>query len=136
MSDGYEALLDSVYESMPKRTESGERFETPVAKTFIQGSKTIVENFDFLCQKLRRTPRQLSKYLFNELAAPGEVTGRTLTLQGKVNNRLVNEKLAVYVKQCVMCSECNRPDTRIEEQGRGVSLLVCEACGARKPLRI
>ncbi len=132
----YEALLDSAFEKIPERSGSSERFEAPVAKSFVQGNKTMVDNFDFVCQRLRREPKQIAKYLFNELGVPGSIGGKTLVLQGKFHNRIINEKLQAYVKHCVFCSECNRPDTRVEEQGRGVLLLVCEACGARKPLRI
>ena len=128
--------MDSAFEKVPDRSDSSERFEVPVVKSFIQGSKTMVDNFDFVCQKLRREPKQIAKYLFNELGVPGSIGGKTLVLQGKFNNRVINEKLQAYVKHCVFCSECNRPDTKVVEQGRGVLLLVCEACGARKPLRI
>jgi len=133
---GYEALLDEAYAALPKRKELGERFEVPVAQILIQGNKTIIKNFDFICQRLRRTPRQFSKFLFNELAVPGSIAGKKLVLQGKFGERLVNDKINSYVDQCVVCNECKRPDTRLEEQSRGVTILVCEACGARKPVRV
>lgn len=134
--ESYEQLLDGAYAALPERKSTGERFEMPRATVFIQGSKTIIKNFDFVCQRLRRTPRQLSKYLFNELAVPGSLAGKELVLQGKFNEYRVNDMILAYFNACVVCSECKRPDTRLEEQGRGVTLLVCEACGARKPVRV
>ncbi|HIH71333.1 MAG TPA: translation initiation factor IF-2 subunit beta, partial [Methanothermobacter thermautotrophicus] len=47
---------------------------------------------------------------------------------------LINERIEDYVNKFVICHECNRPDTRIIREGR-ISLLKCEACGAKAPLK-
>ena len=132
----YDNLLDDLYANLPKNKVSGERFEIPSANTLVQGNKTIIKNFDFICQRLRREARIFTKYLSRELAVPGNIAGKELILQGKFSNRAINEKINAYCKAQVLCSECGKPDTHLENQGRNVYVLVCEACGARRPVRI
>ncbi|VVC03728.1 Translation initiation factor 2 subunit beta [Candidatus Bilamarchaeum dharawalense] len=135
-SDGtYEQLLDSMYTKLPKTTASGERFEMPKFEFFTEGNKTILKNFKAVIEKIRRDPAFLSKYLSKELAVPVEVQGDRLILQRKLTGDIVNRKLEEFVNKFVMCKECNRPDTHIEDLGHRVRNLICEACGARKAIR-
>jgi len=131
----YDSLLDRVRAKLPEKTSSGERFEIPVFESFTQGTKTVIKNFGDVCSKLRRKPDELVKYLFKELATPGVIQGGQLVLQAKVFPRLIQEKLVTYVETHVMCKECGKPDTHIDSINRNVSMLVCEACGARRPVR-
>ncbi|MFH0835315.1 MAG: translation initiation factor IF-2 subunit beta [Candidatus Micrarchaeota archaeon] len=135
MAEEYEKLLDKLYSNLPTKRTSGERFEIPVADCFLQGSKTIIRNYGDICSRLRRTPEELSKYLFKELATPGVISGQQLILHSKVNPRLVNEKLTSYCEIYVICRECGKPDTHLDAVDRNVRMLVCEACGAKKPVR-
>lgn len=129
----YESLLDRLKQAIPDKTSSGERFVIPLVESFYQGNKTVLKNFDFICQKLRRKPEELMKYLFKELATPGVASGKELILQAKVNSRLINEKITDYVNAMVLCRECGKPDTHFDvREGRRV--LVCEACGAKRPV--
>ncbi|MFH1750179.1 MAG: translation initiation factor IF-2 subunit beta [Candidatus Micrarchaeota archaeon] len=127
----YEKMLDSVLTSLPKKKESGERFEIPTADATMQGTKTFIKNFDAICSKIRRSPGEVSKFLFRELAIPGKRDQAGLLLHGKISLRLINEKIALYTQTHVLCKECKKPDTHIEHHGRGPKILICEACGAR-----
>ncbi|MFH0712967.1 MAG: translation initiation factor IF-2 subunit beta [Candidatus Micrarchaeota archaeon] len=138
MEYNYDALLDNIYAKLPKKNlNSGERFECPLVETILQGNKTIVKNFDAACAKLRRTPVEVGKYLSKELAVPSESQqGGRLLLHGKFRDRQVNEKIADYCKTHVLCSQCSKPDTHIEDTGdRYVKVLKCEACGAVNNVR-
>lgn len=131
----YEQLLDNVYANVKARG-TGERFECPLVDVLVQGSKTFIRNFDSVCAKLRRTPAEVSKYLFRELAVPGELQGGRLMLHSKFSPRQVNEKVQEYCTNYVICRECGKPDTNIQSSDdRGVRVLVCEACGAKHPIR-
>ncbi|NYZ78108.1 translation initiation factor IF-2 subunit beta [Candidatus Micrarchaeota archaeon] len=135
----YEKLLENAYSGIPARKAgagTGERFEAPVADVFMQGNKTFIRNYGFICSRLRRKPEELAKYLSKELAAPAliESNGEQLALQTKLSGRIINEKLAFYIQNAVLCGECGKPDTHIDLI-RGVRVLICEACGARKPIR-
>jgi translation initiation factor 2 subunit 2 len=137
MQQDYEKLLEKAYSSIPaSKMAGGERFEAPVADAFIQGNKTIIRNYGFICSRLRRKPEEIAKYLSKELAAPAvtESNGEQLVLQTKLSNRIINEKLSFYIQNAVLCNECGKPDTHIDLI-QGVRVLICEACGARKPIR-
>lgn len=129
-------MLDELYAKLPKRAVRNERFEVPLADVLIVGTKTVVKNFEQMCAYLRRSPHDVAKYLFKELAVPGVIEGPRLVLQGRISPRGVNERIAAYVKAAVFCKECGKPDTNIVGSDRSVRMLHCEACGARSPIRV
>ena len=131
----YEKLLEKAYSKLPDKSSTGERFEMPAFETFMQGNKTIVKNFGNVVEKIRRDPEFLIKYLSKELAVPITLQGDKITLHGKFYDRVLNEKLTNFVNAFVICKECKRPDTKIVGAERGVRFLVCEACGARAPVK-
>lgn len=131
----YEKLLEKAYSSLPQKTASSERFEVPSIESFIQGNKTIIKNFDLILQKIRRPVNIVSKYFSRELAVPVSYESGRLILHGKFYERILKEKLNAFVESTVICKECKRPDTKILEID-GVKTLVCEACGARSPVKI
>ena len=130
----YDELLKRAYENLPKKTLEHERFEVPQADVLIQGNKTVIRNFTSICEKLNRDPKHLSKYLFKELATSGLIEGQRLILNSKFAEKTINSKINEYVKDFVLCKQCNRPDTKIVEYERGIFMMVCEACGARSPV--
>jgi translation initiation factor 2 subunit 2 len=130
----YEKLLNKVYEKLPKKVEEKKRFEVPVAICERQGSKTVIKNFSDILSTLRRDAAHFSKYLFKELAAPGNVQGNTLVLQRKLYSEMLKKKIEDYVKEFVYCKECREPDTKLKKEGR-VFILRCDACGAKYPVR-
>ncbi len=131
----YEKLLEQAYSALPQKVLQAERFEPPSAEVFMQGNKTIIKNFDVILEKLRRKPEMLVKYLSRELAIPATLEGGKLILHGKFYEKKVNEKLQAFISSYVICKECKRPDTRIVEEHHGLHTLVCEACGARSPVK-
>jgi translation initiation factor 2 subunit 2 len=134
--EAYAQLLDNIYKKLPEKAKgTGERFEMPRFEFFTEGNKTIVKNYKLVTDKIRRDPAFLSKYLSKELAVPVEMAGDRLILQRKLTGDIVNRKLEEFISKYVICKECNRPDTHIEELGHRVKELVCEACGARKAIR-
>jgi len=130
----YEKLLESALEKMPKKLHEKERFEVPEALTEIQGNKTLIRNFADISTTLRREPVHLAKYLFKELASPGNIQGSALILQRKLTTELIQEKIASYVKNFVYCKVCGEPDTKFVKEGR-LTFIQCDACGGRSPYK-
>jgi len=131
----YDSLLDKAYEELPEQTGTGERFEIPALETFMEGNKTIVKNFNPVLQKIRRKPEHLIKFFNAEFAVPATVEGDRLVLHRKLRAELINKKFVDYVKNYVICSQCGKPDTHIEDSGHRSKMLVCEACGARAAVK-
>lgn len=133
--EDYEKLLARARAALPEKTSAFERFETPAIESLVQGSKTIIRNFDAILQKIRRPAPMLEKYFSRELAVPATVQGGKLVLNGKFYERNLKDKLQAFVDAAVICKECKRPDTKITEKD-GIKTMVCEACGARSPVKI
>lgn len=130
----YEKLLESAIEKMPKREHGKDRFQIPTVETEIQGNKTLIKNFADIATTLRRDSIHLAKYLFKELATPGNIQGSTLILQRKLTTSFIQEKIESYVKEFVYCKVCGEPDTKFVKEGR-ITIIQCDACGARSPYR-
>lgn len=130
----YEELLKKAMERLPKNVEKRERFEVPKVVCEVSGSKTVLRNFGEILAVLRRDPSHLAKYLSKELATAGSVQGNLLTFQGKISREILQRKTDDYVKEFVYCKECGKPDTKLVKEDR-IYFLVCEACGARHPVR-
>jgi len=126
----YEQLLEKAYKEV-KPVETGERFEIPKVKGHVEGMKTIIINFSQICDILRRDKMHVAKYLFKELATPGIIENERLILNRKLTSVKINEKIAQYAKEFVICSECKKPDTELIKENR-LLFMHCLACGAKK----
>jgi translation initiation factor 2 subunit 2 len=128
----YESMLTDLYKKMPEKTLSKERFELPLVNSMIQGSKTIVHNFDKILKAIRRDEDSILKYLTKELATAATMSEGKLILKGKFTSEQLQRVIADYTNRNVLCKECKRPDTKVVEN-KGVKMLKCEACGAVSP---
>jgi translation initiation factor 2 subunit 2 len=131
-NESYLELLRRAKSALPE-SKTVERWEIPQAIVQVSGKRTSVRNFLEIARALRRDPQHIAKWLFKELAVPGNV-GEMLELQGKFTTLQINRKLEDYAKEFVFCSECSKPDTQLIRQER-LWFLKCEACGAKRPVR-
>jgi translation initiation factor 2 subunit 2 len=131
----YEEMLDIAYKNVPASLSSGERFEIPKLEAFSEGNKTIVRNFGSCVDILRRKREEVMKYLSKELAVPVSMDGDRMILQRKFFGDLINKKFEDYANSYVICKQCGKPDTHVEELGHGLKNIVCEACGATNPAK-
>ncbi|MEW6592786.1 MAG: translation initiation factor IF-2 subunit beta [Candidatus Hadarchaeota archaeon] len=134
MAEGYEELLDKAISQVPKVVMEKDRFQIPEAEIVTAGNRTTVKNIKAIASALNRDVSHLSKYLLRELGAAGEAGESQLTVQGKFSKAAVDERIRRYAEEFVICRECGKPDTRIEQRGR-FQVLRCGACGARNPVR-
>jgi translation initiation factor 2 subunit 2 len=130
----YERLLDRARSVVPEKLFAKDRFNVPPVSTFTEGNKTFILNFKEVCDTLNRDPSQIMKYLLRELATSGLVQGNRAIFQGKFSDSTLNELVKRYTKDYVTCPLCGQPDTVLKKEAR-VTILVCEACGARNPVR-
>jgi len=133
--DDYLSLLGRAKEKLPETIEKHERFTVPEPDVFQEGKTTVVRNFGAIIDALRREPEHLLHYLLRELGAPGYIEGQRLVLKAKIAPTQISDRIMGYTDTFVLCSECGRPDTHINKEGR-VLVLECEACGAHRPVRV
>jgi translation initiation factor 2 subunit 2 len=127
-------MLEEATKKIPTGATKESRLEIPAPNVTIQGNRTFITNFIDIANVIRRNPKHLAKFLFRELAKPGHLDNSRLIFQGKVTTSLTQSKIDNYIKEFVVCKECNRPDTHFEKEGR-IRFIKCEACGAKYVLR-
>ena len=132
--EDYEELLEKAYKSVNLVKTNGERFEIPKVIGQIAGKSTIITNISSISDYLRRPIEQLVKFLQKELAVAGKLENDRLILNSKVNSVKVNEKIALYSKEFVLCPVCKKPDTEIIIE-KDVKFKHCLACGAKSPIK-
>ncbi|MCJ7607492.1 MAG: translation initiation factor IF-2 subunit beta [Thermoplasmata archaeon] len=131
----YESLLDRAKKGLPQTLEAHDRFQVPEPDVLIEGKTTVIRNFVAIADALRREPDHLLGFLLRELGTAGTMEGQRVVFKGKVAGTQIADRVKNYVDEYVLCSECKRPDTKIEKDGR-VQILTCETCGAHRPVHV
>jgi translation initiation factor 2 subunit 2 len=134
MTPSYEDLLKKAYTNITEPTEFEDRFNVPVARVFIEGKTTVLENFAEIADTLRRDPDHLMKHLLGELGTAGKIEGNRAIFSGKFEQEQIASIIKGYVDDYVICSECGKPDTRLVKDAR-ILMLRCDACGGHRPVR-
>lgn len=127
-------MLKKAREEMPESVFIKERFEIPNVLGHIQGNKTVISNFVQISNTLQRPTEHLLKYILKELATPGGIKNKSLIIGAKIAASKINEKIRQYANEYVLCSECGKPDTKIEKEGN-VNFIRCQACGAKHKVK-
>jgi translation initiation factor 2 subunit 2 len=130
----YKQMLEEAFEKLPKEIKLDVRLEIPKPEVVVSGSQTFINNFVDIANVIRRKPEHMLKFLSKELASPAHIEGNRAVFQGKLFSSLIEKKLEAYCKEFLYCPECKKPDTQIIKQDRA-TLLKCEACGAKTPVR-
>lgn len=131
----YKRLLDKAFSNLPHLEEDRQDFVIPTVDSIIQGNKTIIRNISFIADRGRRTKEEIARYLEKELGVPMTLEDQRLIITGKFRDEDLNSKIHRYFEIYVICRECHKPDTHLENAGKGMYYLVCEACGARYNLK-
>jgi len=131
----YNKLLERARKNLPESVLKSERFEYPKVIGHIQGNRTIIGNFYQIADALHREPQHLLKYVLKELATPGELKTAALIIGTKVSAARINEKIARYVREFVLCPECKKPDTKLSKEDK-IMFMKCQACGAKHAIKI
>jgi len=131
----YQVLLKRAMGKIPQAMSSGERFQIPDVELFYEGKTTIVRNYMDIVERLRRDPQHLLGYLLRECGTAGSIDGRRAIFKKKMIEKELMTKIHSYSEIYVMCTECHRPDTKLQKDGRTL-VLMCEACGAHRPVMI
>ena len=131
----YQDLLKRARKELPELSEEVKRFEVPKVRGHIQGNRTVISNFHQIANTLGRPVEHFLKYILKELAAPGDLKSSALILGTKIPASRINEKVQQYFKDFVICSECNRPDTKLVKDDK-ITFIKCAVCGAKQPVRV
>ncbi|BBD72932.1 translation initiation factor IF-2 subunit beta [Sulfodiicoccus acidiphilus] len=130
MDKSYQQLLDRLYAKLPQKEPSSAYQELPKLNIMSAGNLTVIRNFEEYCDRIRRDPKLVTKYLLKELAAPGMLQDNgQLSIQGKFSSTVINTLMDRFVKVYVQCPTCKSLDTVLKLDKR-VWTMSCLACGA------
>ena len=131
----YESLLERLQAKTVNQTKrSVSRIELPAPQVMWVGNKTIFRNFTDFPKVFRRDPEKVLLYIAKEFGSAAYIAGEKGIFVGKKEPSAFMSLFERYMKDYVVCSVCNSPDTKIERVKR-LSFLVCEACGARSSIK-
>ncbi len=136
MSDfEYEALLQKAREGIPKEISERSRWTLPEPEILIEGSQTIIRNFSELVSVMDRDANHVYQFMLNELGTSGTREKHRVLFKGRIPPKRIKGRIVNYVRTYILCGQCNAPDTRFVKEGR-TTLLKCQACGAKRPVRL
>jgi translation initiation factor 2 subunit 2 len=133
--ESYEALLERARAQLPPVRTGSERFQVPEPDVMTDGKNTVIRNFQEIASVLRREPKHLIGYLAKEFGCPGVLDLPRGVLKSRLTKDQIAQRIREYTAKYVICSECKRPDTHLQKEGR-FTLLICEACGAQRPVTV
>jgi len=131
----YSALLQRAREKLPPVQVGTDRLQVPEPDVMGDGKNTVIRNLQEIASVLRREPAHVIGHLARELGCPGVLDLPRGVLKSRITKDQIAQRLREYTEKYVICSECKRPDTHLEKQGR-FTLLICEACGAQRPVTV
>jgi len=126
----YTELLDRAFSKLPKLSSEKSDFVIPRVDSITEGNKTIIRNITAIADTARRKAGDIARYISKELSIPVNVEDTRLLINGKFAQEDLNKRMLKYFEVYVVCRECHKPDTHLENAEKGM-YLVCEACGAR-----
>ncbi|MGP8075464.1 MAG: translation initiation factor IF-2 subunit beta [Thermoplasmata archaeon] len=133
--ESYQALLARAHEKLPPVRTGGERFQVPEPDVMTDGKNTVIRNLVDITSVLRREPAHVIGFLAKEFGCPGVLDLPRGVLKSRLTKDQIAQRLRDYTVKYVICSECKRPDTHLQKEGR-FTLLICEACGAQRPVTV
>ena len=126
----YEKLLDRAFSKLPTLSANKSDFVVPAAEVLVEGSKTIIRNISAIADMARRGTGDIARYLSKEFSVPVSMEEQRLIISGRFMPEEIAKRINKYFEMYVICRECKKPDTHLENAEKGM-YLVCEACGAR-----
>lgn len=130
----YKKLLNKARSELPEQVFKKSRFSVPSVESFVQGKKTVFQNFSKIADYINRNQEHFLKFLTKETGTNATIESGSAVFVGKFSGILIADKIKKYLKEFVFCPECGKPDTSILKEGR-VHFIKCSACGAKKPVR-
>ncbi len=125
----YDELLDRLYSKLPMR-KSSRAYDIPQLELEYIGEHVIIRNFGYVCERIRRDPRIVARFLLKELGAPGSVDEKNvLIIYKNIKAQSIVNQYNRFLETYVKCPTCKSYDTELRREGK-IWYIRCLACGA------
>ena len=131
----YEALLDRARDKITDNISGKSRWRLPEPQILIEGSNTILRNFNEVVSMMDRDENHVYQYILNDLGTSGSRDGPRARFKGRIPPKRIKRTIVNYVNTYIMCSQCSSRDTMFIKEDR-TTLLKCQACGATRPIKL
>ena len=131
----YESLLDRARDKIPENISGKSRWRLPEPQILIEGSNTILRNFNEVVSMMDRDENHVYQYILNDLGTSGSRDGPRARFKGRIPPKRIKKTIANYVNTYIKCVQCKSPDTMFIREDR-TTLLKCQACGATRPVKL
>lgn len=126
----YDYMLERLYTLLPSKKAS-KAYDIPSPEIEYAGDHTIIKNFGYICERLRRDPRVVMRYILKELGKPGGLDDKNvLTIYSSIKSQSIKELYNRFLETYVRCPTCGSYDTELGREGK-IYYIKCLACGAK-----
>ena len=134
----YDELLERIIKQIKKQNpsinaKSGPLLNPPdVQKVGTTRSAWI--NFVYTCNSLNRTTEHLQQFILAELGNDGSLGQENqLIIKGRYNSKHIQNLLAKYINEYVLCTTCKSPTTTLtKDNSTRLQVMKCNVCGSTK----
>lgn len=120
-----------------KRDDGFYRYKMPALETKVESSgngvKTILSNFNEVCQAINRPPAALVKRI-KSLGTKVFESNSKMTAMGRHDAARLQQAIDDFILSTVLCHYCQSPETSCYADSQDNVCLYCAACGKTKPL--
>lgn len=125
----YDYMLDRAYQLLPSK-RSSKAYDIPSIEIEYIGDHTHIRNFSYICERLRRDPRIVMRYMLKELGKPGALDDKNnLVIYGLIKAQTLKDLYSRFIETYVKCPTCGSYDTELYREGK-IFYIRCLACGA------
>ncbi|MBA43012.1 MAG: hypothetical protein CMF62_03270 [Magnetococcales bacterium] len=122
-------LLDRI-DTEKEKLNFGEKTKLKLPPPQVQraGKKAILQNFQNICESLKRTQSEVRNFLNEELSTSSNIIAdNQLSLTGNFREKNIKRVLGRYVTKYVFCPQCTSPNTIIKKENR-IMYIICNSC--------
>ena len=101
----YESLLDRARDKIPDNISGKSRWRLPEPQILIEGSNTILRNFNEVVSMMDRDENHVYQYILNDLGTSGSRDGPRARFKGRIPPKRIKKTIVNYVNTYIMCSQ-------------------------------
>ena len=124
-------LLDRLYDAMKIKGVINSTVKIKLVRPIIfrKDRRTIIENFETICQYFKRSPQEVINYIKAELSITDAsvISAGALKLKGMYEPGRVSFAIQKFARDFVICKQCRSMNTKSD----GSHHTFCHDCGSR-----
>ena len=106
---------------------------TVTPRLSLSGKTVVIMNYNKVCLASHSDPKMLAKFIGSEFGCKANLAdeGRRLNINGRFDNKHVQDAVDAYVQEYVICASCLAMDTYMKRE-RGLLFCQCKICGSSR----